>query len=167
MNWFKTGSGSNPFVIAVVIIFTTVFLFYTAQQSTVVESAGASDAGAAWCSVAAPATTFPADAGSLGGIVDGTSPCWNPGAGAPRNVTFTVSGLTGAPTAVDVDLTFGSPIHTFVGDITAVLIAPNAASHTLFGHTLATTATAFGDSSDLGGPYSFSDNAPAPPNGGW
>jgi hypothetical protein len=64
-------------------------------------------------------------------------------------------------------MTFGSPVHTFVGDVTATLIAPNGASHTIFGHTLATTATSFGDSSDLGAQYIFSDNAPTPPNGGW
>jgi len=64
-------------------------------------------------------------------------------------------------------MTFGGPNHSFVGDVVAVLIAPNGASHTVFGRTLATTATAFGGSSDLAGPYVFSDVAPAPPSGGW
>ena len=111
--------------------------------------------------------TFPADAGSLGAIPDGSSPCWNPGTVTPRNVTFQVAGVTAPLSSVAVSTTFGTPIHTFVGDITAVLIAPNGASHTLFGHTLGTTATAFGDSSDLVGPYTFTDAAAAPPSGGW
>jgi hypothetical protein len=52
-------------------------------------------------------------------------------------------------------------------DVSAILIAPNGASHTVFARTGATTATAFGGSSDLGATYNFSDTAPAPPSGGW
>jgi hypothetical protein len=114
---------------------------------------------------AAPAATFAGT--NVGAIPDGTSPCWNPGVGAPRDVTFNAAGLSGSPTSVDISMTFGGPIHSFIGDVQAVLIAPNGASHSIFGRTLATTATAFGDSSDLAGPYIFSNNAPAPPNGGW
>jgi len=54
-----------------------------------------------------------------------------------------------------------------MGDIIATLIAPNGASHILFGVTGSTTATGIGDSSDLGGTYVFSDSAPTPPSGGW
>ena len=115
---------------------------------------------------AVPAATF--TGANTGLIPDGTSPCWNPGVGAPKEVTFAASGLTGSVQTVDISMSFGSPNHTFIGDVTAVLIAPNGASHSIFGRTLSTTATAFGDSSDLGaGPYVFSDNAPAPPSGGW
>jgi len=117
-------------------------------------------------SAAVPAATFNADAASLGGIPDGAAGC-APSPGAPRNVTFTAAGLSGSVASVDVSMTFGAPSHTFVGDIVAVLIAPNGASHNIFGRTLATTATAFGDSSDLTGPYVFSDIAAAPPSGGW
>ena len=115
--------------------------------------------------LAVPAAIFVG--ANVGAIPDGTSPCWNPGTGTPRNITFNAVGLSGAPTSVDVSITFGGPAHTHMGDVTAVLIAPNGASHTLFGHTSATTATSFGDSSDLGNTYNFSDNAPAPPSGGW
>ena len=114
-----------------------------------------------------PSAIFPANAGTLGAITDGTSPCWNPGTGPQRNVTFTVSGVTGAPTSVEISMTFGGPIHPYMGDITATLLAPNGASHVIFGHTGAVTATSFGDSSDLGTTYTFSDNAPSPPSGGW
>ena len=164
MKWFKTESNRNLFVIAVVIVCTTVFLFYTAQRSTTGVSAAHADISSS--SAFVPAATFAG--ANVGAIPDGTSPCWNPGVGAPRDVTFNATGLpTSAPASVDLSVTFGTPNHSFVGDVVAVLIAPNAASHTLFGRTLATTATSFGDSSDLGTTYVFSDTAPAPPNGGW
>jgi hypothetical protein len=102
----------------------------------------------------------------VGAIPDGGSGC-GPSPGAARDVTFTAAGLSGSPTAVDINMTFGSPVHTFIGDVSAILIAPNGASHTVFARTGATTATAFGGSSDLGATYNFSDTAPAPPSGGW
>lgn len=112
-----------------------------------------------------PGTVFSANPGTLGSIPDGVSPC--PTAGAPRNVTFNVSGLTGSLSNIAVSMTFAGPAHTFMGDITATLIAPNAASHVVFARTGATTATGFGDSSDLAGPYTFADSAGSPPSGGW
>lgn len=114
----------------------------------------------------APAATFPGT--NLGAIPDGASPCHAPGVVAPRDVSFNVGGLSGAVTDVNVSMAFGGPNHSFIGDVTATLIAPNGTSHTIFGRTLATTSTAFGDSSDLGaGPYIFDDSAAAPPSGGW
>jgi hypothetical protein len=147
---------------AFVFIVAASILFYA---STVSETVAVAESSPSRMEFGVPAATFAG--ANLGGIADGTSPCWNPGTGAPRNVTFNATGLSGAPAGVDLSVTFGSPTHTFVGDITAVLIAPNGASHTLFGHTLATTATSFGDSSDLGAQYIFSDSALSPPNGGW
>lgn len=149
---------------AVTLCSASAILIFSADSGTQVDAAAAPKP----VERMAPAATFPADAGTLGAIPDGTSPCWAPGVGAPRNVTFTVSGITGAVSSVDVSTGFGGPNHSFIGDVQAVLIAPNGASHTLFGRTLATTSSAFGDSSDLGaGPYIFSDTAPAPPIGGW
>lgn len=104
---------------------------------------------------------------NLGGIPDGPAGTCQPTQGTPRNVTFDVAGIAGAPTNVEISTTFGSPAHSFSGDITATLIAPNGASHSIFGRLLATTATGFGDSSDLVGPYSFADNHAAPPSGGF
>src|SRR6188508_1099022 len=147
-----------------VAVFTigAAFLFYSATLNDTVANASSFEAPAV---VSAPAATF---AGTgVGSIPDGTSPCWNPGVGAPRDVTFNATGLSGSPTAVDISMTFGAPVHSFMGDVVAVLIAPNGASHTVFGRTLATTATSFGDSTDLAGPYVFSDSAAAPPSGGW
>ena len=149
---------------AVTLCIASAILIFSADSGTQVDAAAAPRP----VERMAPAATFPADAGTLGAIPDGTSPCWNPGVGAPRNVTFTVSGITGSVSSVDVSTGFGGPNHSFIGDVQAVLIAPNGASHTLFGRTLATTSSAFGDSTDLGpGPYIFSDTAPAPPSGGW
>lgn len=56
-------------------------------------------------------------------------------------------------------MTAGSPVHTFAGDLIATLIAPNGASHTVFGRTGATSASSFGTGSDFAGPYNFKDSA--------
>lgn len=113
-----------------------------------------------------PSATFPGS--NLGAVPDGPGTPTLCGAdGTPRNVTFNVTGLTGPVSTVSVDMTFGAPVHTFVGDLTAVLIAPNGASHTLFGYTGSTVSAGCGDSSDLAGPYTFTDTAAAPPSGGW
>ncbi len=96
--------------------------------------------------------TIAANAGSLGPVVDN-----NPA--APRNVTFTVSGLpAGAPADVQADFTM-NPVHTWGGDIDATLIAPDGTQFVMFASTGATTATGVGDSSDLSGPYVFTDSA--------
>lgn len=113
---------------------------------------------------AAPAATFPGS--GVGTIADGGVGC-SPSPGTPLNVSFNVTGIPSAPSAVSVDMTFGSPNHTWMGDIVATLIAPDATTFTVFGRTGATTAAGVGDSSDLGALYNFSDVAPTPPSGGW
>lgn len=114
---------------------------------------------------AVPAATFAANAGTLGAIADATACAPTPG--TAKDVTFTASGISGTVSSVDISMTFGGPNHTWMGDIVATLIAPNGASHRVFGVTGSTTATGIGDSSDLGAAYTFSDTAPAPPSGGW
>lgn len=111
----------------------------------------------------AGATSFPADGGSLGAIPDGTNvTACNPG--APRNVTFTVTGVSGAINDVQVGMTFGAaPGHTWVGDLEVVLIAPDTTSQTIFSRTGSTTPTGNGDNSNVAGPYTFADGAPASP----
>jgi hypothetical protein len=143
---------------ASVTVIVAVALLYTARNgSSVVQASSGANA--------VPQATFNADAASLGGIPDATA-C-GPTPGTPRNVTFTTSGLSGSVTSVDVGMTIGSPNHTWMGDVVATLIAPNGASHTVFGVTGSTTSTGIGDSSDLGGTYVFSDSAASPPSGGW
>ena len=115
-----------------------------------------------------PTAVFAANAPTLGAIPDAVlSGCNDADPPTSRDVTFTVTGIPGSPSAVGVDMTFGSPIHTWMADIKAVLIAPNGANHVIFGRTGATTATGCGDSSTLAGPYEFSDAASSPPSGGW
>jgi hypothetical protein len=132
-----TGSGKTAFYSVLVLALTFGVLLYGGTFS-------------------AAQTTFPGT--NLGAIPDGGSGC-APSPGAPRDVAFNVTGISGPPTNVSVAMTFGGPAHTFAGDVVAVLIAPNGASHTLFGRTGATTATAFGSASDLAGPYTFNDAA--------
>lgn len=119
--------------------------------------------------VSAPAATFAANAATLGAIPDrGVAGCADANPATSRDVTFTVSGLSGNVSNVEVsNLVFGAQRHTWVGDVKAILIAPNGASHTLFGRTGATTSTACGLASDVVGPYEFADNNAAPPSGGW
>ncbi|MFN0140482.1 MAG: FG-GAP repeat domain-containing protein [Pyrinomonadaceae bacterium] len=111
------------------------------------------------------AADFPANAGTLGAIPDypvNAGGCHVSG-WVDKNVTFTVSGITGAPSNVEIkNLTF-SPTHTWAGDVTALLIAPGGApTASVFGRIGATTATGAGTASDLTGPYGFRN--PADPN---
>ncbi len=165
MYWSSSKRPRSSAVLCVTaLVITAAFLFYASTLNETAAIAGSAPAPAIFT---APSATFAADAPSLGAIPDHATGCDATGA-SPRNVTFAVSGLSGNVSSVELsNLTFGAPAHTWMGDIEAVLIAPNGASHTVFGRTLATTATSCGDSTDLTGPYSFADTAAAPPNGGW
>ena len=104
-----------------------------------------------------PSAVFPANPTTLGSIPDNAPT-------TPLDVTFTVSGLSGTPSNISTNITFGGPGlavgHTFVGDVDVTLIAPNGTtSHVIFAGTGTTSPTAFGDSSDLVGPYNFTDTA--------
>ncbi|MBK9063695.1 MAG: VCBS repeat-containing protein [Acidobacteria bacterium] len=94
----------------------------------------------------AAAATFPADAPSLGAIPDaaaGGPAAW----GAARNVTFTVSGMSGTLSAVSLSI---NASHTFVGDLDVVLTSPGGVrSLVIFSRTGATAVGSFGDSSNL------------------
>jgi subtilisin-like proprotein convertase family protein len=107
---------------------------------------------------------FPANAGTLGAIPDsptGGTVCGDY-TGAPLNVTFTVSGLSNAaPSNVAVSFT---GTHSWIGDLDVTLRGPGGTPvHTIFDQVLAAAATDCGDTSDLGGPYTFTDTAPAAP----
>jgi hypothetical protein len=107
----------------------------------------------------APAATFPANSATLGAIPDGTS-LTLPAYGAPRDVTFTVSGQSGTVSAASVSFTSSGPSHTFRGDLEVTLKGPGGSpSHLLFSRTGATSNTSFGSGSDLSGPYNFTDTA--------
>ena len=108
----------------------------------------------------ATAATFPGT--GVGEVPDGGGGCPQPG--APLTITYEATGLSGAPTGISCSMTFN---HSYIGDLSATLYAPDGTSHILFERTGAIADPAFGDSSDLGATYIFSDNAPAQPSGGW
>lgn len=116
-----------------------------------------------WVSQPRAATgTFSANPGSLGAIPDspaGGNICGE-ATGGTRDVTFTVSGLSGPVLAVQVQMSLN---HTWVGDVQATLIAPSATSHVIYSQTGSTTATGCGDNSNLAGPYVFRDGV----SSGW
>ncbi len=114
-------------------------------------------------SPAAPSTYTFGGAG-FGAIADGGSSC--PTGGSPRDVTFNVTGVP-QRTLGDVRITGLALAHSFVGDLTVTLIAPNGATRGLFARTGATTAGAFGDSSNLVGPYGFADTGTPTPGNWW
>lgn len=91
-----------------------------------------------------------------GSIPDGgVGGCGNNG--LPLEVTFTVSGLDPYPPGiVEVDLDI---LHTWLGDVTVTLIAPDATAFNLFSRTRVTLAGGCGDSSHLDGTYTFADSA--------
>ncbi|PYT00369.1 MAG: hypothetical protein DMF63_07300 [Acidobacteria bacterium] len=166
MNWRTTKlSAHGPiFCVAALVLTAAIFLSVTPTGNTVIAESKAEADGDAGLPAA---TTFNANPASLGSIPDHVGACQT-GASTPRDVTFNVIGLDGAVNNVELSMLFGAPVHTFVGDITATLKAPNGFSRTIFGRTGATTATGTGDSSDLAGPYVFKDVLDAPtPNGGW
>ncbi len=102
----------------------------------------------------APSATF--GGSGFGNIPSPASGCWGATAITPINVTFNVTGVSGTPTNVEVSHQI---THSWVGDIRATLIAPNAASHILYSRTGATSSAATGDSSNLIGPYGIKDSA--------
>lgn len=110
--------------------------------------------------IATPAVTYNANPGSLGPIPDGPGACGT--AGAPLDITFTVSGFAGPLTHVSVNLT---GTHSWMGDMDVALINPGFTHGRLvFSRTGATTPTLCGDSSNFGGPYSFADRSPETPS---
>jgi subtilisin-like proprotein convertase family protein len=101
------------------------------------------------------ASTWSTYAGTgTGAIADGgNEPC---APGEPLKVEFEVSGLPVGPLrGVRVaDLMIE---HTWVGDLTATLTAPGGSTVVLFSRTGARVAESAGDSSNVRGPYTFSD----------
>jgi hypothetical protein len=133
---------------------------FTTDQETAAVGAGATTAVPA-LRISPKETDFgthPAVPGTLGPIPDG--PSETPGTwGAPRNVQFTVTGVTRPIARVEVAFTM-SPPHTFVGDLEVMLIAPGGVrSHLIFSRTgfYDPATSANGDSSAVGGPYTFTD----------
>ncbi|MBK7705401.1 MAG: hypothetical protein IPJ30_06360 [Acidobacteria bacterium] len=157
MSWTKLIEATRPLLFAVLVIgLAAVALWFGAQNNQAVEKAPVA---------AVPSATF---AGTgFGAIPDGPTGCLDSPGGTPLNVTFNVSGLSGAVNKVELNGMTFSPAHSWSADVKAILIAPNGASHVLFGRTGATTSNSCGTSSDLVGPYNFGDLNNTPPAGGW
>lgn len=145
MNWMKFSVSNKALIYSCVVAVLLVLISVSATRfgETLASSTAAS-----------PDEVFPANASTLGAVPD--NDCGGPG----RQVTFTVSGLTGAPSNIIVNFT-SSPAHSWVGDIDAVLMGPGGSpSHVLFTFTGGEAAGGgFGDESNLAGPYNFSDAA--------
>jgi hypothetical protein len=160
MNLRSTNMGRFSWLsLAVVFAASAVVYLYQTPIETTAATESNSQAGA-------PAgVTFNAVPASLGAIPDHVGTCQTGPFNGIREVSFSVSGLDGPVNDVELSMTFGTP-HPFVGDIRALLVAPDGAARVIFARTGATTATGQGDSSDLAGPYVFRDGV-SPPNGGW
>ncbi len=158
MSWIKVNEPAYRLVwaLAVVSVASVAIWFGTGigaveanTQKTAVSKAGASNVS--------PAATFPGS--GTGAIPDRGSAGCGPPAGAPLDITFNVTGLSGAPTDVSLDMT---ATHSWVGDLDVSLIAPGGApSFVIFGSTGSTTATGCGSASDLGATYTFNNTGVA------
>ena len=126
MSWVKKDKSTRTFVFAIAVMgLVTAGLWFGAQFNST--QANTNNLTLA----AAPAATF--NGANVGAIPDAaTGNCWGAFVPTPRNVTFNVTGVTGPPSNVELSTTF-SPIHSWVGDVRATLIAPNGASHIVFG----------------------------------
>jgi subtilisin-like proprotein convertase family protein len=134
----------------------------TPSRLTVLAAGLSLVAGGLLVGAAAPSQAVPGArifAGTnVGAIPDGGSSC-SPSPGTPRDVTFNVTGM-GAAAPADVRVTGLLVSHTFIGDLTVTLIAPDGTTQrALFGRTGAITAAGLGDNSNLAGPYTFADDA--------
>lgn len=77
--------------------------------------------------------------------------------GTPLNISFPVAGVIGQVRHVVLTVTM---THSWIGDLDVVLIAPGGqATHTVFSRVGATASDSYGDSSNLGGTYTFADYA--------
>lgn len=165
MRFLKINESTRRIAYSTLVLSLTVLtLLFVAKTKTASAAAAGdgSDANSARKAVNAPSATFPANAPTLGAIPDGTAGgniCGDYSAG--RDVTFTVTGLSGTITDVRVNFTLD---HSWVGDLDVSLRGPGGAPVApLFFQTGSTTGTGCGDSSNLVGPYNMFDTASAAP----
>ncbi len=158
----KLGESTRSGLYSIIVLcLIGIALFFTAKLNPTIASTEKSPVAHGTQSFS-PSATFPGT--GVGPIPDGGAGC-DPSPGEPLTISYDVSGIGTAPGSVEVSITFAS--HSYLGDVTAQLYSPDGTFHTVFGNTGSTTASGFGDNSDLGATYVFRDNAPAPPSGGW
>lgn len=147
MSWLKTNKSVNRVAYSITVLgLIAVVLWFGASFNTI-EASGETSSGNLG------GTTIPGT--GTGAIPDDAAPGCGAPTGAPLNITFN-STVTGTLTDVEVDMT---GTHSWVGDISASLIAPDGTTHPLYGFTGSTTATGCGADDDLAGLYSFNDAA--------
>lgn len=164
----RNSTSSLLYTVIVLGLVAIVFCFgLTTNRSVEAGSDKGTDKGSV--ASAAPSATFAADSASLGTFPDGTGTptCGNAGSGN-RDVTFTVTGISGTVSSVSVDF---NARHTWVNDLDVSLRAPSGSPNLLlFGRTGSTSTSDCGTgitpamgSNDLvsTNTYTFSDTASA------
>lgn len=162
MSWTKIKMSSRLFVFSMAALGCLGLALYLGAKPQPVEAAPTAAVPPA--PVLTPTAVFPANAGTLGAIPDGPTGICGGYTNPPRDVTFTVSGISGTISDVRVSTTFGAPVHSWRGDLSIELRAPGGApAKTILRQTGSTTAAGCGSSNDFAGPYVFFDTAPASP----
>lgn len=90
--------------------------------------------------------------GPGGNVPDATTSHTTPGFFS-SSINLPAGSYVGSVNAVTIN--FGTPFHTFVGDLQITLTAPNGDNVHLISRPGSIGATSFGDSSDFGGTYTF------------
>ncbi|HEY0461708.1 MAG TPA: FG-GAP-like repeat-containing protein [Pyrinomonadaceae bacterium] len=158
MSWTTINQSTRSLIYAAAVISLAAIGLWIGVQNNSIEASTTNTSNNA-----VPAATFAGTGtGNIPDLPSGTT-CQT-AQGTPLNVTFNVTGIAGnvSNVAVSANMT-----HSWVGDITTTLIAPNGASHTIFARTGATTSGSSGDSDNLLGVYNFADANTTPPSGGW
>lgn len=91
-------------------------------------------------------------------VVSGSGPGFSIPDATPAGVNSTITFTDNFTITDGVSVTLTGLTHTWVGDITATLIAPDSTAHSLV-FRIGRITTGFGDSSNFGGDYTFNDAA--------
>ena len=120
---------------------------------TYTPTANPSSTGTPSCTPAAARSFAGTGTGAIADGLSGTPPQY----GAPRVISFAVSGMNGPVTAVSANINL---THTFSGDLDMILTSPGGVKSFVIVSRLGVTTTGgFGDSSDFCGTYNFTDSA--------
>ncbi len=149
MSWTKISESTRTVLYcATVFCVVALILWFAAIDNAVTASSNIT------ISAASPQATFPGT--GTGAIPDGSTGI-PPQYGAPRVISFAVSGVSANVTEVSVDIALS---HTWAGDVDAILRAPGGMPSLVIVSRIGVVAAGtFGDSSNYGGTYSFSDAA--------
>ena len=99
--------------------------------------------------------TFNALPATLGAVPDSVGECGIDG--PPRLVSVPVTGVVGGITTVSVSMVL---THSWMGELSAVLVAPDGTSHVIFGRTRASSEPYWGTDNDLNAALvTFNDGA--------